>query len=114
MNPQITIIATGDNLDRQRIESVLGAIPELTLQLEGPERGYLTGAVKAVKWVAEYLGKSGKVADLLIQQATKELAGASIKIQFDGKVIEVNNLNRSQIIEVLDRAAAITQKQNSL
>ncbi len=114
MNPSITIIASGQNLNESQIGSALGAIPELKLQTGGPERGVVTGAVKAVKWVAEFVGGSNKLADFLIGQATKAEPGASIKIQVEGRVVEVNNVNRAQVIAVLDRAAEIAAKQGQL
>jgi len=114
MNPKVMIIASGEKVDEKKVESTLRTIQGLKLQTGVPERGIATGATKAVKWVAEFLGGSSKVAELLIGQATKEFAGASIKIQVEGKVVEINNVNRSQIIDVLDRAAEIAKKQDEL
>lgn len=114
MNPQIMIIASGKKLDAQQVESALGTVPELTLQPATVERGIKTGVAKVIKWVAEFVGESSKVADRLIEQVTKQLAGATIEIQVDGRVIKIGNINRSQIIEALDHAAEVARKQNDL
>lgn len=114
MNPQITLIVSGKNFDADRFESAFAAVPEIKLQPCAQERGVVSGAAKAVKWVAEFIGSSGKVADLLIDQATKELAGATIEIQVAGISVKLGNVNRSQIIAVLDHAVAIARQQSGL
>jgi hypothetical protein len=114
MNPQITIIASGEKVDQKKAEAVLAAIPELNGQIVSPSRGFAEGAAKAIKWVGEFVGGSSKIADLLIEQATKELAGASIEIQVGNAVVKVNNVNRSQVIELLNQSAEIAKAQNSL
>ncbi len=115
MNPEIMIIASGESLDEKRARSVIGSIPEFKVQsISGQTRGIAKGAAKVIKFIGEFIGGSGKVADLLIEQATKELAGASIEIKLGTTVVKVNNINRSQIIELLDRAAQIAHKQTDL
>jgi hypothetical protein len=79
MNPEIMIIASGEAPDEKRTRSAIGSIPEFKVKpVGGQTRGVAAGAAKVVRFIGEFVGKSGKAADLLIAQATKELAGASV------------------------------------
>lgn len=104
MNPKVIIIASGTELDEGKVESTLSAIPGLEVKKMGPARGITQGAMKVVKLIGEIVGGSTKIADALIEQVTKELAGATIEIQVDSIIIKVTNANRSQIRELLKQA----------
>jgi len=114
MNPQITIIAEGGRVDGTAVKSALEAVPGVKATEVGPDRGLAQGARKVPSFVMEFVGGSAKVGDALIEQATKQLAGAKLKIKFGEVEIEVSNVNRSQVIEVLGRSAEIAKAAGNL
>ena len=112
MNPKITIITEG--VKESKVESVLNAISDIKLKKIGQDRGLAVGAVNVVKYVAEFIGGSTKVADTLLEQTTRQLAGASIRIKFGDVEVEVTNANRSQLVELLDKASEMSKMSSNL
>ncbi len=104
MTPKIMIIASGTELDDGKIESTLSAIPGLEVKKTGQARGIALGATKVIKLIGEIVGNSTKIVDSLIEQATRELAGATIEIQVDSIIVKVTNANRSQLRDLLSQA----------
>ncbi len=104
MNPSIILVSEG--VDEPIIRSALGVIPNIKLKKIGQGRGLVDDAVK---FVVEFIGESTTLADYLLEQVTKQAAGASVKVKINDIVIEVNNANRSQLIEVLDKAKEIAE-----
>lgn len=114
MNPQIVIIAEGDEVEETTIKSALENIPGVKATKVGPDRGLAQGARKALSFVMEFVGGSAKVGDALIEQATKQLAGAKLKIKFGEVEIELSNVNRSQVMEALAKSAEIAKAAGKL
>jgi hypothetical protein len=114
MNPKITIIATGEKLEESKVQSAFEAVPDLKLTKVGQDRGLAQGAKKVFTWIAEFVGGSAKVTDALIEQASKQFAGAMVKVKVGSMEVEINNANRSQILELLDRAAQMAKETENL
>jgi hypothetical protein len=114
MNPKLIIIASGPELDEDKIESTLSTIPGLEIKRTGKARGIAQGATKAIKLIGEIVGSSTKVIDSLIEQATRELAGATIEIQVDSIIVKVTNANRSQLRELLSQAVESAKEMKRL
>lgn len=114
MNPEITVIAEGDKVEESKVRAALEAIPGVRATAIGPDRGLVQGATKALKFALEFVGGSAKVGDALIEQATKQLAGAKLKIKFGEVEIELSNVNRSQVMEALAKSAEIAKAAGNL
>ena len=114
MNPEITIIIEGGSLDESQVQAALESIPEMQVTPVGPGRGPVSGLIKAFEFAAEFGGVTSKVADALIGQAQNQLAGASVKVKIGEIEVEVGNLKRGQIMEVLDKAAEISRLSSGL
>ena len=112
MNPKINIIV--EEAEEMTVQSALETIPELKLEKIGESRGLALGATKALTFVAEFIGDSAKVTDALLEQATSQLAGGSFKVQYCGIIIEVTNVNRSQLADLLDKAIQGAKEVNQL
>jgi len=112
MNPKINIIVEGAEEDT--VKSALRGIPQLSLKKTSESRGLVQGAAKALTLVAEFVGGSAKVTDGLLEQATSQLAGATVKVQYGNMVIEVKNANRSQVEGLLDKALQAAKEVNDL
>ncbi len=113
MNPKITLIVESEQIDEATVEKALGTAGS-RIERVGETRSVGSAATKAFKWILEFTGDAAKAGDKLIEQATKELAGAAVKIQIDSTVIEVSNVNRSQVIEVMEKAQQVAQQAKSL
>ncbi|MFZ3168610.1 MAG: hypothetical protein WA130_13420 [Candidatus Methanoperedens sp.] len=102
MNPKINIIVEG--AEGNTVESALRGIPQLSLKKTSESRGLAQGATKALTLIAEFIGGSAKVTDALMEQATSQLAGATVKVQYGTVIIEVTNANRSQLMALMEKA----------
>jgi hypothetical protein len=102
MNPEIKLIVEG--AEENNIKSALRKIPQLSLKKTIKERGLAQEAVEALTLIADFIGSSVKVTDALLEQVTGQLAGATVKVQYGNVVIEVTNANRSQVVDLLERA----------
>lgn len=116
MNPRITIVSEG--VDESKVKSALESIPDMKLRKLGQDKGLVENAGKAIKFVAEFAGGPTAVADLLLKQAAKittnAMTPAKVMVKIsnkDGteKVVEVTNVNRSQVIDVLNAAKEMTK-----
>lgn len=114
MNPKITVIVKGEQIDERQAESALSSISGLQLKKMEEQRGVGMGIAKAVKWVGEIIGDTGKIADGLIEQASKQFAGASLEIQVTGMTIKVTNASRSQLLVVMDKAIQAAKDAGTL
>ncbi len=112
MNPKINIIVEG--AEETAIKSALKDIPQLSLKKTSESRGLAQGAAKALTLVAEFVGGSAKVTDGLLEQATSQLAGATVKVQYGNMIIEVKNANRSQVEGLLNKALQAAKEVNDL
>jgi hypothetical protein len=112
MNPKINIIVEG--AEENTVKSALIGIPQLSLKETSKSRGLAQGAAKALTLVAEFVGGSAKATDALLEQATSQLAGATVKVQYGGIIIEVTNANRSQVAGLLDKAVQAAREANNL
>ncbi len=112
MNPKINIIVEG--AEETAVKSALKDIPQISLKKTSESRGLAQGAAKALTLVAEFVGGSAKATDALLEQATSQLAGATVKVQYGSVTIEVTNANRSQIAGLLDKAAQAAREANNL
>lgn len=112
MNPKINIIVEG--AEEAAVKSAINNIPQLSLKKTSESRGLAQGAAKALTMVAEFVGGSAKVTDGLIEQATSQLAGATVKVQYGNVMIEVTNANRSQVAGLLDKAVQAAKEANNL
>ena len=114
MNPRITIISEG--IEEPTIQSSLEAIPDLKLKKIRPDRGLVESSDKAMKFVAEFIGGSTIVADFLLKQVTNVtknmIAPCKVMVKIGETVVEVENANRSQLIEILDKAKEIAEKNH--
>jgi len=110
MDPTVTILVEGVNVDAVAAQKALAAAGSEVAPI-----GTSRGAVQdALKWIFKFTGDVGKVGDKLIDQATKQLAGATVKVQIGTATIEVTNANRSQLIDVLKQAQAIARQAGDL
>jgi hypothetical protein len=114
MNAEIIVIAEGHRVEESKVRSALEAIPGVKATKIGSDRGLAQGAAKAIKFALKFVGGSAKVGDALIEQATKQLAGAKLKIKIGEAEIEVSNVNRSQVIDALAKAAEIAKAAGNL
>jgi hypothetical protein len=115
MNGKITIIAQGETVREAAVQEALGSIEDLKLTRVGPSRGSpLEGAAKVVTWICEFVGSTTKLADALLEQTTKQLAGATIKVQYGPNAIEITNANRSQLVELLEQVRQMSKETEDL
>ena len=114
MNPRITIIAQGEEVDESNIQNALDSIEDLNLTRVGQERSLPQGITKAITWIGEFIGSSAQIADALVEQVTKQLAGAAIKVKVGDIEIEISNANRSQIKDLLEQAIQVAKERSSL
>lgn len=114
MNPQIMIIASGEALDLKKAQAEISSIPGLAVETIGPDRGFKEGAIKVLKCIAGFMGDSSKLTDLLIDKASGVLAGSSLEVQVGTTVIKISGVNRSQVVELLDKAAKIAKDKGNL
>ncbi len=112
MNPKIKIIVEG--AEEKTIKSALGKIPQISLKKTSKRRGLEQGPVKVLTMVAELIGGSAKVTDALLELVTSHLAGASVKVEYGGLIIEVTNANRSQVTDLLERAIKAAREVDNL
>ena len=101
---EITLMLDNAEIEATQVEQAIGSIEGVELEKTGEERSLGQGVQKAVQWIMKLVGSSAEIADKLIEQATKELAGANLKIKFGPTEIEVTNANRSQIKDILELA----------
>ena len=114
MNPRITIIAEGEEADESNIHTALDSINDLTLTRVGQDRSLSQGVTKVITWVGEFIGSSAQMADALVEQVTKQLAGAAIKVKVGDIEIEISNANRSQIKDLLEQAIQVAKEGSNL
>lgn len=112
MNPKINIIVEG--AEENTVKSALKDIPQISLKKTSEGRGLTQGVAKALTLVAEFIGSSAKVTDALVEQATSQLAGATVKVQYGSMIIEVTNANRSQVAGLLDKAVQAAREADNL
>ncbi len=112
MNPEIKIIVEG--AEEKTIKSALGKIPQISLKKTSKRRGLAQGTEMALTLVAEFIGGSAKLADALLEQATSQLAGATVKVQYGNLNIEVTNANRSQVADLLEKAVKAAREADNL
>jgi len=109
MDPTVTILVEGDSVDAVAAQNALAAAGSAVSV--GSSRGVVQ---HALKWIFKFTGDVGKVGDKLIDQATKQLSGATVKVQVGTTTIEVTNANRSQLIDVLKQAQSIARQAGDL
>lgn len=116
MNPQFTIIVTGTDLDETKIVSVLETNQDLTVKKEGPDKGFVDGALKVIKWIADFAGSTEKIADALmnLKNAKQGNDGASIKVQVGTTIIELGNVDRAEVVKLLNQAKKIAMDTQDL
>lgn len=115
MSSRITIVAEGEGLAESDVRSVLEEIPNLTrLMSEGPDRSIVAGVAAALSFVAEFSGPAAKLADYLIQRRRRRLSGATLKVKLGDMEVTVTNAERSQLIELLDKAKELSEAASGL
>jgi len=122
MEPEITIYAIGSKMVEKDVHKALEQVPDFTKVVsEGPDRSIVSGAIKALSFVAKFVNPSPKMADGLIDLANTMIKsraeknkGATMKVKVGGTVLEVTNANRDQLIDLLDKAKEISQAANKL
>ena len=67
------------------------------------------GVGSALSWVVSAASLPSKVASRLVDGAATKLVGSTVKVQVGDRVVEVTNLNRNEVREMLDRAAEIAE-----
>ena len=111
ISPKITVIAEGPHIDGSVVESALAQLPDVKVRSQGTQRGVVG---TALKWTLEFLGGSGKLAEGLVKTADNLTSGATLKLQVGEIIIEINNANRGQIPELLDKAVLAAQSATKL
>lgn len=114
MDPSITIVAEGEKADVSEALSALQKVPQVTVTEIGEERGIMDGAGKLIKWAVEFAGDAGKLADALIAIAEKYFTGSSIKVRFGDREIEISNVRRDELLEVLTAVRDMAREADSL
>lgn len=114
MNPKITILLEGKDVDEAAAQSALESVPEFKVNKVGQERGVIEATGKLVAWVAEFSGNVGKIVDALLKVAENQLAGSKIKIKYGDKEIEVSGVKRSQLMETLEQVQSMAQSAANL
>ena len=109
---QVLVLVEGPAVDAVMFETAFR--PAGTLTSVEPTRGLGTAASKALAWVLEFTGNTSRVTDLLIQQAMSGVGGCTVKVQFGNSVVAIENASRSQVLEILDKAAAVAQRAEQL
>lgn len=64
-----------------------------------------------VQWILKLVGSSAEIADGLIEQSTKQLAGAEVMIQTPTGTIHVTNVNRAQLIDTIEAVRKLASEQ---
>lgn len=113
MNPRITVTIEGDDWDAHEALKALGQVGSSVIETDTP-RGIVSGAKKIGTWILEFTGGSAKAADALLEQATSQLAGASVKVQIGDRIVVVDGINRSQVLEVMKQAEQLATDARSL
>jgi hypothetical protein len=114
MQPSVTIVAEGDERNMNEALSALHHIPQVSVTEIGEERGIVEGAGKLIKWAVEFAGDAGSLADALIRIAEKYFAGSSIKVRYGDREIEISNVRRDELIEVLNTVKGMAEEAGSL
>lgn len=113
MDASVTIIVEAEAMDPAAAETALSQVGT-RLRRVGESRSVGSSAKKAFKWILDFTGDTAKAGEALIEQATRELAGATVKIQAGNVLVEVTNVNRSQILDVMAAAAATANDAHAL
>jgi len=100
--------------DEATVKSAFEDMPELRITKTSESRGLGSGASKAVKLIAELVGVPGKVTDAILEKALEPLAGASIKVQYSDTIIELTNVTRSQVTDLLETAIIAANEASRL
>ena len=114
MQPSLTIMAEGDENRVHEALSALNQVPQVSATEIGAERGIVEGAGTLFKWVLEFAGDAAGLADTLIGLAEKYFAGSSIKVRYGDREIEVSNVRRDELIEVLNTVKDMAAEASSL
>jgi len=117
MKPKVQIMIEREQWSEEeklRASQALASIEELSVTPLGEEMGLKEVGAKALEFVGELLGSSSKLADSLIELLTRELAGATVKLKVGTVEIEIINANRSQLIELFDRAIKRAEELSKL
>ena len=109
---QVFILVEGSAVDAAKVETALR--PAGVLTPVGATRGLGNAAAKVLAWVLEFTGESSKEADQLIQEAMSGVGGCTIRVQLGDSVVSVENASRLQVLEILDRAAALAHRADEL
>ena len=101
MTAKITLFAEGDALDYTQAETQLASIKDTEIEAAETDRGLLTTALSVGKWIIEYAGDIGKLVDALIKIKESQPDGVKLKIKHNGLDVEIDNLHRDELINVL-------------
>ena len=114
MTAKITLIVDEEKGAVRQAVDELDTIEGISVTEINEERGVFDGAGKLVKWAVGFAGDAGKVADILIKVAEKYFEGSSIKVRFGDREIEVNNVQRDELIETLKAVQEMTSEASAL
>ena len=111
MDPNVTIIVEGDDLDLGEKKGDLESVGARIKPVDA-SRGVISAAGKALSWILEFTGGAGAVADKLISLAGSNTA--TVKVQIGTTVVEVTDARRSDVIALLEKAGEIARGANEL
>jgi hypothetical protein len=110
VKPSVTIVVEPKGVQPATVENALKSTGGEVTPI-GASRG-VGGDV--LKWVLKFTGDAGKLGEALVQQATKQLAGATVKIQLGQTIVEVSNANRSQVLAILKQASDLASASEGI
>ena len=114
MQPSFLIVADGTTGSAADALSALQSIPELSVTELGHERGITDSVGGLVEWAVKFAGDVSGLADVLIGVAEKYFAGSDIRVRFGDREVEVSNVRRDELLEVLGAVKALADEAEAL
>ncbi len=114
MSAKITLLAEGKALDVVETNKQLAALQDTVIETAETDRGMLSAALSIGKWIIEYAGDIGKLVDALVKIKESQPDGVKLKLQHGDFDVEIDNLNRDELINVLRELKELNMAADAL
>lgn len=101
MGAKITLTAEGDALDVEQTGKQLSSLKDTDIEKAETDRGVFGAALTVGKWILEYAGDLSKLVDALIKIKNSQPDGVKLKLKHGNLDIEIDNINRDELINIL-------------
>lgn len=114
MSAKITLLAEGEALDINETNKQLASLNDTDVETAETDRGMLTAALSVGKWIIEYAGDIGKLVDALIKIKESQPDGVKLKIKHGDLDVEIDNVHRDELINVLRELKELNMAADAL